>query len=74
MTLVRKNIISNNSWHIYYALSLAFPYLLNLNKIFDKNNSQFSISLLYVVLRLGFNIDKYLNMVLLTTIYNYYIR
>lgn len=74
MTLVRKNIISNNSWHIYYALSLAFPYLLNLNGILNKNNSQFNISILYVISRLGLDINKYLNMILLTSVYNYYVR
>jgi hypothetical protein len=31
MTLVRKSIISNISWHIFYGLSLLSPFLITIN-------------------------------------------
>ena len=33
MTLVRKSIISNISWHIFYAISLLSPFLITINTI-----------------------------------------
>ena len=70
MTLVRKNIITNNDWHLYYTLSLALPYLLNFNGITPINN-QFYAGIAFVIARLGLGIDKYVNMFLVTSMYNY---
>jgi hypothetical protein len=33
MTLVRKSIISNISWHIFYGISLLSPFLITINTI-----------------------------------------
>ena len=71
MTLVRKNIISNNTWHILYAMSLSVPYLLNLNiiKPINTENNKFYASIIYVLFRLFFRLDKYINMIFLTYYY-----
>ena len=71
MTLVRKNIISNNIWHILYAMSLSVPYLLNLNiiKPINTENNKFYASIIYVLFRLFFRLDKYINMIFLTYYY-----
>lgn len=65
MTLVRKNIISNNTWHVMYGLSLAIPYITNLCKLQD-DKSNIYIAILFIASRLVFNFNKYLNMVNLT--------
>jgi cytochrome b561 len=69
MTLVRKNIISNNQWHLFYTLSLAIPYIIN-RKSINLQNDQFYPSILYVFSRLVLNVNKYTNMICLTYIYN----
>jgi len=61
MTLVRKNIISNNYWHMFYGLSLSLPHLMNVHKI-HTNNKDVYISIFMIISRLFFRIDKYLNM------------
>jgi hypothetical protein len=68
MTLVRKNIISNNTWHILYTMSLSVPYLLNLNVINAKNDMLYP-SIIYVFCRLFLGLDKYINMIFLTYYY-----
>ena len=70
MTLVRKNIISNNYWHLFYGLSLSLPYFMNSSKI-HTGNSDFSLSVFFIVSRLVLKIDKYLNMLNLTFLYLY---
>jgi hypothetical protein len=68
MTLVRKNIISNNSWHIFYAMSLSLPYLFNLN-IIKTGDDIFYPSIIFAFCRLFLGIDKYINMSFLTYCY-----
>lgn len=68
MTLVRKSIISNNMWHILYGISLMTPYLIPINNKSD-NNFKLSLSILYVVLRLYININKYILMNLIVFLY-----
>jgi hypothetical protein len=62
MTLVRKNIITNNQWHILYSMSLAIPFMLNTNKLSTQNDQLF-MSIAFVISRLVLNVDKYINMV-----------
>jgi hypothetical protein len=69
MTLVRKNIITNNQWHVFYALSLLVPYILNADVI-NGGNDKFNVSLVFIVNRLVFNFEKYTNMCALTFLYN----
>ena len=68
MTLVRKNIISNNTWHILYAMSLCVPYVLNRNVI-NTGNNKFYASIIYAFCRLFLGLDKYINMSFLTYYY-----
>lgn len=70
MTLVRKNIISNNSWHLYYGLSLLLPYILNYNMMVKINNYKGYFAILHIILRLGFKINKYLNFFIIYFFYN----
>ena len=70
MTLVRKNIISNKVWHIFYALSLTIPYLANL-KSYHLHNENIHYSIIFIVMRLLFKMDKYLNMIGLTYFYTH---
>jgi hypothetical protein len=65
MTLVRKNIITNNQWHILYALSLALPYLVNTHMINSKND-KLMLTAVFVISRLLFKVDKYINMLCLS--------
>jgi hypothetical protein len=67
MTLVRKDIISNNMWHYLYSLSLLVPYLLNTHMMNIKNSSKISINLFHIFMRLCLNNNKYINMSLITT-------
>ena len=39
MTLVRKSIISNISWHIFYGLSLLSPFLIVINTMNMSNGN-----------------------------------
>lgn len=66
MTLVRKNIISNNGWHIFYAISLSFSYLTNIKNANNSSNDKLLPSILFVISRLFLGTDKYINMILLT--------
>lgn len=64
MTLVRKQIISNNMWHIFYSMSLTYPYLFNfvnptINSIYVL---KISLGISYNVLRLGLKLNKYICM------------
>lgn len=67
MTLVRKNIINNDMWHLCYGFSLSLPYIISHHN-FNLYNSYFYSSILFIVSRLIFKIDKYLNMLILTVI------
>jgi hypothetical protein len=69
MTLVRKNVISNNQWHLFYTLSLVIPFIIN-RKSITLQNDQFYLSILYVVTRLVLNVNKYTNMISLIYVYN----
>lgn len=67
MTLVRKNIISNNMWHYLYGLSLSIPYFTSYKNL-NNNTSAFLIPL-FILSRLVFKFDKYMNMINLTMMY-----
>ena len=61
MTLVRKSRISNISWHIFYALSLLSPFLITINSNV-KNQLEVAkifLPILYIILRLEYNMNKY---------------
>jgi hypothetical protein len=72
MTLVRKSIITNIYWHIFYSLSLVSPYFLIINTLrSDSGDSGGSIyknklevakvylPILYIIFRLQYNFNKY---------------
>ena len=62
MTLVRKSIISNISWHVFYALSLLSPFFIIITTINSKNGLEVSkvyLPILYIVFRLQYNMNKY---------------
>ena len=74
-TLIRKNLISNNMWHIIYGTSLSLPLLIaqitpNINP-----NCLIKINLttLFIVSRLFLNINKYICISSLVTLYNLYL-
>ena len=61
MTLVRKSIISNISWHIFYGVSLLSPFFIITNTI-QKNNLEVAkvyLPILYIVFRLQYGMNKY---------------
>jgi hypothetical protein len=61
MTLVRKSIISNISWHIFYGVSLLSPFFIITNTI-EKNKLEVAkvyLPILYIVLRLQYGMNKY---------------
>ena len=66
MTLVRKGMISNNLWHIFYTSSLIFPFILFNNNILKSTNNIQIYSLLHIFLRLGIKTNKYFNMILIS--------
>lgn len=70
MTLVRKGLITNNQWHYIYSSSLLVPYLINYNGIISNNNIKL-FTILHLILRFGFNSNKYLNMIIITSGYLY---
>jgi hypothetical protein len=61
MTLVRKSIISNVSWHIFYSISLLLPFIIviNTNIKKDLDVAKIYLSILYVIFRLQYNMNKY---------------
>jgi len=63
MTLVRKSIISNISWHIFYGLSLVSPFFIILNTINNRKNelevAKVYLPILYIVFRLQYGMNKY---------------
>uniref|UniRef100_A0A6C0J2B4 Uncharacterized protein n=1 Tax=viral metagenome TaxID=1070528 RepID=A0A6C0J2B4_9ZZZZ len=71
MTLVRKNIISNILWHVFYSISLSTPYFITLNNANVINYTKIILSILFIILRLKFNINKYLLMISTVFIYLY---
>jgi len=71
MTLVRKNIISNILWHVFYSASLSTPYFITLNNANVINYTKIILSILFIILRLKFNINKYLLMISTVFIYLY---
>jgi hypothetical protein len=61
MTLVRKSIISNICWHIFYGVSLLSPFFIITNTI-EKNKLEVAkvyLPILYIVLRLQYGMNKY---------------
>ena len=61
MTLVRKSIISNITWHIFYGVSLLSPFFIITNTI-QKNNLEVAkvyLPILYIVFRLQYGMNKY---------------
>ena len=61
MTLVRKSIISNITWHIFYGVSLLSPFFIITNTI-HKNNLEVAkvyLPILYIVFRLQYGMNKY---------------
>jgi len=62
MTLSRKQIISNDVFHLLYSVSLAVPYFINTNMI-HTGNIKVYIASMFVSSRLLFGVDKYVNMV-----------
>lgn len=61
-TLVRKNIINNNMWHLFYSLSLTLPVLVSQ---FTKNVNpryliKIKLTLAFIVSRLLLNTNKYI--------------
>lgn len=61
MTLVRKSIISNISWHIFYGVSLLSPFFIITNTI-QKNKLEVAkvyLPILYIVFRLQYGMNKY---------------
>ena len=73
MTLVRKSIITNISWHIFYGASLLSPFLIILNTISKENVdadgnrerknelevAKVYLPILYVIFRLQYGMNKY---------------
>jgi hypothetical protein len=70
MTLVRKNMISNNMLHIFYAASLAMPYITNA-KSYHFKNENVHYAFIFIMMRLFFKVDKYINMIGLTYFHTY---
>ena len=70
MTLVRKQIISNNLWHLFYGLSLSLPYFVNyLNpKIDNKFMLKTFLGLFYTISRFS-GLNKYLGMFIVVYAY-----
>lgn len=61
MTLVRKSIITNITWHIFYGISLLSPFFIITNTI-QKNNLEVAkvyLPILYIVFRLQYGMNKY---------------
>ena len=63
MTLVRKSIISNISWHIFYGLSLVSPFFIIMNTMNSEKNelevAKVYLPILYIVFRLQYGMNKY---------------
>jgi hypothetical protein len=70
MTLVRKSIITNISWHIFYGASLLSPFLIILNTVYKVNDgspdyknelevAKVYLPILYVIFRLQYGMNKY---------------
>jgi hypothetical protein len=85
MTLVRKSIITNIHWHIFYTLSLVSPYFLIINTLRSdgdgsdsgyKNKLEIAkvyLPILYIIFRLQYNFNKYYLMFHIFII-NFYIQ
>jgi hypothetical protein len=85
MTLVRKSIITNIHWHIFYTLSLVSPYFLIINTLRSDGDSSDSgyknkleiakvyLPVLYIIFRLQYNFNKYYLMFHIFII-NFYIQ
>jgi hypothetical protein len=85
MTLVRKSIITNIHWHIFYTLSLVSPYFLIINTLRSdgdgsdsgyKNKLEIAkvyLPVLYIIFRLQYNFNKYYLMFHIFII-NFYIQ
>jgi hypothetical protein len=78
MTLVRKSIISNISWHIFYGLSLVSPFIIIMNTMNSEKNelevAKVYLPILYIVFRLQYGMNKYYLMshVFILNIYIHY--
>lgn len=73
-TLTRKNLISNNMWHILYSISLSLPLLIaqltpNVN---PKCLIKIKLTSLFIISRLFINLNKYICISGLVTLYNLY--
>jgi hypothetical protein len=71
MTLVRKGIISNNLWHIFYTSSLILPFILFNKNIINNSNNIHLYSLIHIFLRLGIKTNKYSNMIFISSLFIY---
>lgn len=82
MTLVRKSIITNIHWHIFYTLSLVSPYFLIFNTLRSDSDGGYKnklevakvyLPVLYIIFRLQYNFNKYYLMFHIFII-NFYIQ
>ena len=82
MTLVRKSIITNIHWHIFYTLSLVSPYFLIINTLRSDGDGEYKnkleiakvyLPVLYIIFRLQYNFNKYYLMFHIFII-NFYIQ
>jgi hypothetical protein len=69
MTLVRKNIIYPNTWHIIYALSLIFNVVVLITLRISDIIYIFIVSEIYSWLRFSIGLNKYISWVLCFSTY-----
>jgi hypothetical protein len=67
-TLVRKNLINNNMWHILYCLSLALQLLVA--QITPNCSYKNKLTILFIISRLYLKINKYICISSLGILYN----
>jgi len=69
MTLVRKQIITNNQWHILYSISLLLPFIIRYDAVYSSKNIIGLLSILHILFRFCIKSNKYINMFCITFLY-----
>lgn len=60
MTLVKKGIIDQSGWHVYYTIALLINYLSVPHTILIPNKLYWILSLIFSLLRFKYRVNKYI--------------
>lgn len=75
MTLVKKGIMSQGGWHVYYTIALLMNYILysRSESCIFPGNLLYYVAFSFAILRFGFNVNKYILWIMIILLQLYFV-